>query len=48
MKTEVKDRMRQLRAQLPVDDQSLLVLRVDKGLSWNETGFSSPGFSPPR
>jgi RNA polymerase sigma-70 factor (ECF subfamily) len=28
--------MRALRNQLPVDDQTLLVLRIDKGLSWNE------------
>ena len=45
LQTEVKNRMRELRAQLPVDDQSLLVLRIDKGLSWNELAsiFSSQG-----
>lgn len=36
LRTEVKHRMRELRAQLPIDDQSLLVLRIDKGLSWKE------------
>jgi RNA polymerase sigma-70 factor (ECF subfamily) len=32
----VKDRFQQLREQLPEDDQTLLVLRVDRGLSWLE------------
>jgi RNA polymerase sigma-70 factor (ECF subfamily) len=36
LRTEVKRRIRALRQQLPVDDQTLLVLRIDKGLSWNE------------
>ena len=37
--------MRALRLQLPVDDQTLLVLRIDKGLSWNELAaiFSGEG-----
>lgn len=45
VRTEVKERMRQLRAHLPVDDQALLVLRIDKGLSWNELAavFSGEG-----
>jgi RNA polymerase sigma-70 factor, ECF subfamily len=43
--TEVKKRMRALRLQLPVEDQTLLVLRIDKGLSWNELAviFSGEG-----
>jgi len=36
LRTAVKKRMRELRERLPTDDQSLLVLRIDKGLSWNE------------
>jgi RNA polymerase sigma-70 factor, ECF subfamily len=36
LRTEVKNRMRALRLELPVDDQSLLLLRIDKGLSWKE------------
>jgi RNA polymerase sigma-70 factor (ECF subfamily) len=45
LRTEVKMRMRALREQLPADDQSLLVLRIDKGLSWKELAviFSGAG-----
>jgi RNA polymerase sigma-70 factor (ECF subfamily) len=32
LRTQVKDRMAQLREELPTDDQTLLVLRVDKQL----------------
>jgi RNA polymerase sigma-70 factor (ECF subfamily) len=41
----VKKRMRALRDRMPVDDQTLLVLRIDKGLSWNELAaiFSGEG-----
>lgn len=35
-KTEVKDRMRALRERLDPEEQIILVLRVDKGLSWPE------------
>jgi RNA polymerase sigma-70 factor (ECF subfamily) len=35
-RTEVKDRFQELRAALPEEDQTLLVLRVDRGLSWLE------------
>ena len=35
-RSEVKDRLRELRARLPEVEQSLLVLRVDKRLSWRE------------
>jgi hypothetical protein len=30
------DRLRRLRAELPAQDQTLLVLRVDKELEWEE------------
>ncbi len=36
LRTAMKKRMRELRERLPLEDQSLLVLRIDKGLSWNE------------
>lgn len=34
--TEVKDRVRALREQLPPDDATLLVLHIDRGLPWRE------------
>lgn len=45
LRTAVKKRMRELRERLPMDDQTLLVLRIDKGLSWNELAvvFSGQG-----
>lgn len=36
LKTEVKDRVAQLRRQLDREEQSLLILRVDRDLSWKE------------
>lgn len=36
LRTEVKSRMRELREQLPEDDQVLLILRIDKKMSWKE------------
>jgi RNA polymerase sigma-70 factor (ECF subfamily) len=36
LQTEVKSKWRALRESLPREDQLLLVLRVDKGLEWNE------------
>ena len=36
LKTEIKDRFRLLREQLPVEDQTLLTLRLDRGLEWRE------------
>ena len=36
LRTDVKDRLSALRATLTPDEQSLLVLRVDRGLSWEE------------
>jgi RNA polymerase sigma-70 factor, ECF subfamily len=35
-RTDVKDRFQELRAQLPEEDQALLILRVDRDLSWLE------------
>ena len=36
LRTDVKDRFRALRDALDPDDRSLLVLRVDRGLAWEE------------
>lgn len=36
LRTEVKSRMRTLREQLPEDDQTLLILRVERMLPWRE------------
>lgn len=36
LRTENKDRFQDLRAELPEEDQMVLVLRVDRGLSWAE------------
>lgn len=36
LRTEVKDQVRKLREQLDEDEQQLLLLRVDRDLSWNE------------
>jgi RNA polymerase sigma-70 factor (ECF subfamily) len=35
-KTEVKDKVAQLRESLSAEERELLLLRVDRGLSWNE------------
>lgn len=35
-RTDVKDRFQELRTELPEEDRMLLVLRVDRGLSWLE------------
>lgn len=35
-RTDVKDKVRALRERLPPDDQMLLVLYIDRGLSWRE------------
>ena len=39
LRTDVKQRMRLLREQLPPDDQTLLILRVDRNLSWKEVAL---------
>ena len=36
LRTEVKDRVRQLREQLGEDERTLLVLRIDRRLGWDE------------
>jgi RNA polymerase sigma-70 factor (ECF subfamily) len=36
MQTAVKDRMREIRQQLDEDEQTLLILRIDRGLDWRE------------
>lgn len=36
LRTEVKTRMVELRAQLPVPEQTLLILRVDRNLAWKD------------
>ena len=36
LRTDVKDRLAALRETLTPDEQSLLVLRIDRGLSWDE------------
>ena len=36
LRTEVKDRFAELRETLEPDDQALLILRVNRGLSWKE------------
>ncbi|HTJ45754.1 MAG TPA: sigma-70 family RNA polymerase sigma factor [Kofleriaceae bacterium] len=36
LRTEVKDGFAALRAQLPADEQTLLVLRVDRDLAWRD------------
>jgi RNA polymerase sigma-70 factor (ECF subfamily) len=37
LKTETRDRFREIRDALDPDDRTLLILRIDRGLSWNET-----------
>ncbi len=39
LRTDVKDRLRQLRDSLHPDDRLILVLRLDRGLSWNEVAL---------
>ncbi len=36
LRTSVKDRFRALRAELPLEEQELLLLRVDRELSWRD------------
>ena len=42
-KTDVKDRFRSLRDELDEEDQMLLVLRVDRNLSWRELALTMTG-----
>jgi RNA polymerase sigma-70 factor (ECF subfamily) len=43
LRTDVKDRLRQLRDSLDPDDRLILVLRLDRGLSWNEVALVTLG-----
>ena len=47
LRTDVKDRFRALRDSLDPDDRSLLVLRVDRGLSWEEVAQVTLGLEAP-
>lgn len=40
LRTEVKDRVRELRAQLTPDDQMLLFLRVDREMAWRDLALA--------
>jgi RNA polymerase sigma-70 factor, ECF subfamily len=46
LKTESKDRFAALRESLPVEDQTLLILRVDRGLAWDELARIMLGEEP--
>ncbi|MEM9190462.1 MAG: hypothetical protein AAGF12_14850 [Myxococcota bacterium] len=39
LQSELKQRMRELREKLPEDEQALLMLRVDRALSWRDLVF---------
>ena len=47
LRTDVKDRFRALRDALDPDDRSLLVLRVDRKLSWEEVARVTLGLETP-
>jgi RNA polymerase sigma-70 factor (ECF subfamily) len=47
LRTDVKDRVRALRARLAPDDQTLLVLRVDKDLGWRDIALVELGDDAP-
>jgi RNA polymerase sigma-70 factor (ECF subfamily) len=47
LRTDVKDRFRALRDALDPDDRSMLVLRVDRGLSWEEVARVTLGVESP-
>jgi RNA polymerase sigma-70 factor (ECF subfamily) len=40
LKTQTKTRMQALREMLPAEDQTLLILRVDRGMSWRELAMA--------
>jgi RNA polymerase sigma-70 factor (ECF subfamily) len=42
LKTDIKDRFALLREQLDPDDHALLILRVDRGMSWREIARAMP------
>jgi RNA polymerase sigma-70 factor (ECF subfamily) len=43
LRTDVKDRLRELRDSLDPDDRLILVLRLDRGLSWNDVALVTLG-----
>ncbi len=43
LRTEVKDEVRRLREALDPDDHALLVLRIDRKLSWRDIARAMPG-----
>ena len=43
LRTELKNRVRALREQLPLPDQELLILRVDRQLSWRDIARVTSG-----
>jgi RNA polymerase sigma-70 factor (ECF subfamily) len=43
LRTAVKDRVRSLRAELSPEDQTLLILRVDRDLGWRDIAFIDLG-----
>jgi RNA polymerase sigma-70 factor (ECF subfamily) len=47
LRTDVKDRFHALRESLDPDDRSLLVLRVDRKLSWEEVALVTLGVEAP-
>jgi RNA polymerase sigma-70 factor (ECF subfamily) len=47
LRTDVKDRFRALRDALDPDDRSLLVLRIDRGLAWEEVARVMLGSTAP-
>jgi RNA polymerase sigma-70 factor, ECF subfamily len=47
LRTDVKDRFRTLREALPPDDRELLVLRVDRDLSWDDVSRVMLGDAAP-
>jgi RNA polymerase sigma-70 factor, ECF subfamily len=47
LRTDVKDKVRELREQLSPSDRDLLILRVDRGLSWREVVFALHGEEDP-
>jgi RNA polymerase sigma-70 factor (ECF subfamily) len=47
LRTDVKDRLRTLRDSLDPEDREILVLRVDRGLSWEEVARVTLGSESP-
>ncbi len=43
LKTEVKDELRRLRESLDPDDHALIVLRIDRKMSWKDIARALPG-----